>query len=67
MQSKFTKAGSSIAVIIPSSDLKKLGIKAAEYKNYTLDMRINEDNKTIILSNFQKGETTPGDQLPPSD
>lgn len=67
MQSKFTKAGSSVAVIIPSSDLKKLGIKAAEHKNYTFDMRINEDNKTIILSDFQKNETTPGDQLPPDD
>lgn len=66
MQSKFTKAGSSVAVIIPSSDLKKLGIKAQSYKDYTFDMRINEDDKSINLSNFKRYEA-PGDDMPPDD
>lgn len=66
MQSKFTKAGSSVAVIIPSSDLKKLGIKAQFYKDYNFNMRIDEDKKIITLSDFQRVEAS-GDELPPDD
>lgn len=64
--SKFTKAGSSVAVIIPSSDLKRLGIKAQNYKNYSFDLRVDEDKKIITLSDF-KGYETSGDMLPPDD
>lgn len=66
MISKFTKAGSSVAVIIPSSDLKKLGIKAQNYKNYSFDLRIDEDKKIITLSDFIGYEAT-GDDMPPAD
>ena len=66
MQSKFTKAGSSVAVIIPSSDLKKLGIKAQYYKEYNFNMRIDEDKKIITLSDFQRDEAT-GDDMPPDE
>ena len=66
MISKFTKAGSSVAVIIPSSDLKKLGIKAQNYKSYSFDLRIDEDKKIITLSDFTSYEAT-GDDMPPAD
>lgn len=57
MLSKFTKAGSSIAVIIPSSDLKRLGIISKDFRNYTFDMRLDEDTKKVILSDFKKDIT----------
>lgn len=52
MKTKFTKAGSSVAVIIPSAILKALNIKSKNFREYELDLRLNEDNKTIVLSNF---------------
>ena len=52
MLTKFTKAGSSVAVIIPASYLKSLSIKSSLYKDYSFDMRINEDTKAITLSGF---------------
>lgn len=69
MLTKFTKAGSSVAVIIPSSDLKRLGIKSKDFKKYSFDMRVNEDSKTVLLSNFILNDViSPGqDDLPPDD
>lgn len=68
MISKFTKAGSSVAVIIPSSDLKRLGIKSKDFKKYSFDMRVNEDSKTIILSGFALDESSTGtDDTIPDD
>lgn len=58
MRSKFTKAGSSVAVIIPNTDLRKLGIKAKDYRDYSFDLRLNEDEKTVHLSDFQKENIT---------
>ncbi len=55
MLSKFTKAGSSVAVIIPSADLKKLGIYSSkEARNYSFDLRIDEERQTVTLSDFKK-------------
>lgn len=63
MLTKFTKAGSSVAVIIPSSDLKRLGIVSKDFKKYSFDMRVNEDSKTVLLSGFvldDESGTKPG-------
>lgn len=68
MISKFTKAGSSVAVIIPSSDLKRLGIKSKDFKKYSFDMRVNEARKTVILSCFALDESSTGtDDTIPDD
>lgn len=64
MKVKLTKAGSSVAVIIPSAILKILNICAKNYKKYTLDLKINEDKQEILLSNFVESEPAAPDDIP---
>jgi len=64
MKVKLTKAGSSVAVIIPSAILKILNICAKNYKKYTLDLKINEDKQEILLSNFVESEPAALDDIP---
>lgn len=57
METKFTKAGSSAAVIIPNVWLKMLNISSKDLRKYKFNMDIDTSNNKIILSGFQLNNT----------